>query len=412
MKPGFTSRQAVIAALTANAIRPIPGFRTGIAAFFNGWLADELAPHLLAVTATDAATHLGGRRRNVPGLLLASASAAGLGYLILRGRRSEQQATDALLEGLGEALPPAVRERLPVGSLANPFAYGRTRRKLGVQVIRNIAYGDHPKRNLLDIHTSEATPPSGAPVLLEVHGGGWTIGSKEQQALPLLTRMASKGWVGVTINYRLAPKHPWPAQIVDVKRAIAWVKENIADYGGDPSYIVITGGSAGGHLSALAALTPGDKRWQPGFEDADTSVRAAVPHYGVYDLSGTTGLKSVLQLRDKFLKGWVIKADPRTEIEVYEDASPILRITEDAPDFFVLHGDQDTLVRVGQARAFVERLREVSPRTVSYAEFRGAQHAFDLFPSIRSVHALRAVDRFLTWHHEAWRSEGRLEAAR
>ena len=71
-----------------------------------------------------------------------------------------------------------------------------------------------------------------------------------------MQHLAAKGWVCVAINYRLAPRDPFPAQIVDVKKAIAWIRENIASYGGDPDYIAITGGSAGGHLTALAALTP------------------------------------------------------------------------------------------------------------------------------------------------------------
>ena len=95
-------------------------------------------------------------------------------------------------------------------------------------------------------------------MLLQVHGGAWTLGEKEHQGRPLMNQMAAKGWVCVAINYRLSPRDPWPAHIVDVKRAIAWVRDNIADYGGDPDYLVITGGSAGGHLAALAALTPGD----------------------------------------------------------------------------------------------------------------------------------------------------------
>ncbi len=96
----------------------------------------------------------------------------------------------------------------------------------------------------------------------------------------------SRGWVCVAINYRLAPRDPFPAHIVDVKKAIAWIRENIAAYGGNPDYIAITGGSAGGHLAALAALTANDAAYQPGFEDADTTVQAAVPHYGVYDFAG------------------------------------------------------------------------------------------------------------------------------
>ena len=90
-----------------------------------------------------------------------------------------------------------------------------------------------------------------------------------------MPHLAAQGWVCVAINYRLAPRDPFPAHIVDVKRAIAWIREHIAEYGGDPSYLAITGGSAGGHLAALAALTPNDPAYQPGFEDADTSRAGA-----------------------------------------------------------------------------------------------------------------------------------------
>ena len=83
---------------------------------------------------------------------------------------------------------------------------------------------------------------------------------------------------------------------------------------------------------------------------------------------------------------------------LFEASSPILRITPDAPDFFVIHGRRDTLVPVAQARLFVERLRRTSRRTVVYAELPGAQHAFDIFPSIRSVQVVRAIDRYLSWH--------------
>ena len=79
----------------------------------------------------------------------------------------------------------------------------------------------------------------------------------------------------VSINYRLSPRSTWPDHIVDVKHAIAWVQANIAEYARDPDFIAITGGSAGGHLSSLAALTANDPTFQPGFEDVDTRVQAA-----------------------------------------------------------------------------------------------------------------------------------------
>jgi acetyl esterase/lipase len=176
------------------------------------------------------------------------------------------------------------------------------------------------------------------------------------------------------------------------------VKEHIEEYGGDPSYVVITGGSAGGHLAALAALTPNDAAYQPGFEGADTRLQAAVSFYGVYDFAGATGLRNALLMRDGFLAPLVVWRTWEDDPEVFERASPILRVTEDAPDFFVLHGARDSLVDVEQARLFVAALRETSKNSVAYAEFPGTQHAFDVFPSIRSEHVVRAVERYLEWH--------------
>lgn len=217
-----------------------------------------------------------------------------------------------------------------------------------------------------------------------------------------MRHLAARGWICVAINYRLAPRHPFPAQIIDVKQALAWVRGHIAEYGGDPGYLALTGGSAGGHLTALAALTPNDPDFQPGFEDADTSVQCAVPFYGVYDLAGSSGLRSAELMRDRFLAPRVFHATWADHPERFEAASPLLRIGPEAPDFFVIHGAADTMVEVEQGRLFVQRLRQVSRRTVVYAELPGAQHAFDVFGSIRSEFVIRAVARFLSWHRHAW----------
>lgn len=408
---GFLRRRIVTAALTANAVRPVPGFRAGIPAFFAGWLTGELAPHVLALTAADTAAHLrhpsrlSGRER--AGLGVAAVTAVGLAHLIRQARESQQVAEDALVEGLGvdyveqlDAAPTPAELATPWRSLVYPFRVDRT----GVRIARNVPYApEHGSRGLLDVHFPAGEPVTGAPVLLQVHGGGWSIGEKDQQALPLMNRLAAKGWVCVSINYRLSPRSAFPDHIVDVKRAIAWIRENIADYGGDPSYLAITGGSAGGHLAALAALTPNDPVWQPGFEDADTSITVAAPHYGVYDMAGSTGLRSAILMRDRFLAPRIFQRRYTDDPEIFEAASPILRITPEAPDFLVVHGEIDTLVPVDQARAFVRELRRVSRRSVVYAELPGTQHAFDIFPSIRSAHVVRAVDRYLHWHWNTWR---------
>lgn len=407
----FLRRQVITAALTANAIRPVPGFRVGIPAFFAGWLTGELAPHVLAATVADAAAHSTGRRRDARGLALAGLNAAGLAFLVAQSRKVGDQAEEALVEALGpeyvdqlEHAPTPADLAVPWRRLVNPFRMREPR----VRVHKDVAYDDTTgRRGLLDVYVPAEVPARGAPVLLQVHGGGWTIGTKDQQGIPLMQHLAAKGWVCVAINYRLSPRDAFPAHVVDVKRAIAWIREHIDAYGGDPSYVAITGGSAGGHLVALAALTPGKREWQPGFEDADTSVQVAVPHYGVYDFAGSTGLRSAELLRDRFLGPRVLQKRWRDDPEAFEDASPILQVTPDAPDFFVLHGRYDTLVPVEQARLFVEELRRTSKRSVVYAELTGAQHAFDVFPSIRSSHVVRAIDRYLHWHWNQYRKEVR-----
>ncbi len=406
----YRGRQLAYAAFALNAVRPARNRYAAIPAFAAGWLATELAPQWLAVTAADTAAELTVRRRRNGhadrlGLALAATTGVALGWLIVNANRSATHVETTLRDGLGEDyvdaledLPSAEDLATRVRQVARPFKMARP----GVEVIRDINYTVGGKRARLDIYRPKDADLEGAPVLVQVHGGGWTIGEKHQQGLLLMNAMAERGWLCVAMNYRLAPKHPFPAQIIDVKKAIAWTRENIASYGGDPSYLVITGGSAGGHLSSLAALTPGLAAYQPGFEDADTSVAGCVPFYGVYDVAGLTGDRPAKELRDAFLGPWVFKKDPVKDHEDFVRASPIAHVSPDAPDFFVLHGTNDSLVDVRQARAFVEKLKAESKATVTYAEFPGTQHAFEVFGSIRSHHVIKAVERWLLHHRAVW----------
>ena len=409
----FARRQALTAALTLNALQPVPSYYAGIPAMFGGWLTSELAPHLLTLTALDTIRELarppvGGRSR--AGLALAAGSLAGLGTLIAQAGRSKAHVDRALSEGLGDDYRDRLSEThddldlaTPLGQLAMPFRMGND----DVEVLKDIPYADHGRRGLLDVYRPRDRRTDRAPVLLQVHGGGWTIGSKDQQGIPLMLHMASHGWVCIAINYRLAPRDAFPAHLIDVKRAIAWIREHGPSYGGDPDFIAITGGSAGGHLTALAALTPNDPEYQPGFEEVDTTVQAAVPHYGVYDLAGASGTRKARLMRDEFLGPRVLFKNPRKEIEEFEKASPMLRVSAEAPPFFVIHGHHDSLVEVVQARQFVEALRGISKQPVAYAELPGTQHAFDVFPSIRSAHVVRGVDRFLRFTHDRWADDAR-----
>ena len=208
-----------------------------------------------------------------------------------------------------------------------------------------------------------------------------------------MSRMVQLGWICVSINYSRSPGSPWPAHIIDVKRAIAWVRENIADYGGDPDFIALTGGSAGAHVGSLAALTANDPTLQPGFEHVDTSVQAAVPYYGAYDLTDTANMCDLML---PFLERFVMRASladrpgavrgrvadfPRAprRAAVLRPARPQRRGDPASP---------------GASRSSTA-LRATGAATVAHAELPNAHHAFDTLATVRSQMVADAVADFL-----------------
>ena len=181
--------------------------------------------------------------------------------------------------------------------------------------------------------TALARSSAGGPTLIHLHGGAFRIGNKSREARPLFYRLARRGWVCISANYRLRAQFPDP--LVDVKKVLAWVREHGPEYGADPSVVFVAGSSAGGHLASMAALTANDPSLQPGFEEADTSVTAVVSLYGYYGPAGPGR------------------------------SSPMALDGHGAPPFFVAHPDRDTLVVVDDARRFVEHSAQDVGRTRS-----------------------------------------------
>jgi len=372
--------------------------------FLTAWLTGELAFIHLAwqLVFTVLVGFFGGLASESGqwGLFIYALSWLGL----LQLHRQSMDNAPILSEALRSVLGNNYRGDIPLGRQGElrtdidsaewlrPF---RMRRE-GVKVHRDLSYGDHGKRNLLDVYQPEEPREGGFPVLLQVHGGGWMIGEKQQQALPLMYHLAQRGWLCVACNYRLSPKETFPAHIIDVKKTIAWIRQHAADYGGNPDFLAITGGSAGGHLSSLAALTPNITEWQPGFEEADTSVDAAVPFYGVYDFLDRDNIRGSMSMEDVLAK-YVMKCTPAENLELWEQASPISHVHADAPPMFVMHGTHDSLVWVEEGRSFVTKLRAASDQVVAYAELPGAQHAWEVFHSVRTDHTVNAVTEFLEW---------------
>jgi len=176
------------------------------------------------------------------------------------------------------AMDPAISPELAqsVWTLLMPF-----HEKAGYtapRIDRDLTYGDHP-RHRLDVHTSDA-PAASAPVLVFVHGGGFVGGDKHLPGTPRYDLVGAwavrHGWIGVTMTYRLAPEHQWPAGAQDVAAAVAWIRDNIAGYGGDPGRIVVAGNSAGAvHVASFVAGQGGGSL---------AGVAGAVLVSGIYDL--------------------------------------------------------------------------------------------------------------------------------
>ncbi len=350
------------------------------AGWVAGWLATEFAPHVVTGHALAA--------------LPAPVERVARG---LAGQRADVVLEAALTATFGADYLAAVHHPLEPYSTRQPKLGGLVEamrhRKRYAAATTNISYGPGGRSNLLDVWRRPDLPAGRrAPVLIQVPGGGWSVNDKRGQAYPLMTRMVELGWICVSINYRRSPRNAWPAHIVDVKRAIAWVRANIADFGGDPDFIAVTGGSAGGHLSSLAALTPGDDSLQPGFEDADTSVQAAAPNYGVYDL---TDHDRMHRLTLPLLETLVMQRRLTEDRSVFEAASPTLRAHRDAPPFFILHGENDAIVPRSQAEGFAAALRDAGAATVAHAEIPNAHHAFDAIATMRCQMTAESVAAFL-----------------
>ncbi len=323
----------------------------------------------------------------VAALAVAALWEARLGWQSLTSAR-------AVREALAELEPPDDERRsdFPLSHLLLPPLMLRPR---GVAHRRGLEYARRDGRPLrLDVYEPRAPADGPRPAIVQVHGGGWIVGTRAEQGIPLLNHLAVHGWVGFNIDYRLSPEATFPDHLVDVKQAIAWAREHADEYCIDPEFICLTGGSAGGHLCALAALTADDPSYQPGFEDADTSVAAAVPFYGVYDFTDPDGLY-YSELLGWVLEQLVFKVPLADAPDAYRAASPTHRVHDEAPPFCVLHGTRDTLVPVGDARTFVEALRAVSREPVVYAELAGAEHAFDIVPSLRTARVVETIERFL-----------------
>lgn len=296
-------------------------------------------------------------------LALAAAALVAAGMIALQV--SVTRARPAIVTAVG----------VPVGS--GPFRWAWMlpflRPTHDVERLANIPYAPGGRHHRLDLsRRRDLTGP--APVLIYLHGGGYSGGDKHFESGPLKQRMAQRGWIVLSANYSLRPQAQWPEHLMDVKRVIAWVHAHAEEFGMDDGALVVAGSSAGAHLAIHAALTANQADLQPDFGEVDTRISAALGLYGYYGRYYGRGPDE----------------DPTSD--------PLDLPADDAPPVALFHGDRDTYVPVQQARDLAAHLRHGSRCAVAYAELPGAQHGFDVFASPRNRAVLEGVEHFLDQH--------------
>lgn len=239
------------------------------------------------------------------------------------------------------------------------------------RIERDIAYlgGDRAEKADLYLPPASARPEGGGfPAVVIIHGGGWSGGDKgAAREINIGTTLARNGYVGLSINYRLATADhsdpTWPQNLQDCKTAVRWLRANAARLQLDPDRIGAIGGSAGGHLAAMLALT-GPELDPPG--EGDTRIRCAVDLYG-----------PVLWFEQRDLS--MFRKTRAEAPQLYREASPLSHIDRDDPPLLILHGTADKTVAVADSEALaaalaaagVEHHLEIVPE---------APHSFHLEP--------------------------------
>ena len=371
---------ATIAVSSTISVTPerLPAFMLGF------WFGGSLLGQLFALPFALICGVLAVSNAEVGIVLLFAISGGLFGFVHLRNRRAGRFLFDRA--GMKDAA-------IPLFAGLAPWLTGGG----AVRRIANLPYGDQGPRQTLDLIVPRAVSAAPMPILIHVPGGAWVTGKKNQQAKPLLNHLAARGWLCVDINYRLGPRHNVPDMIEDVLRAVAWVRAHAAEHGGDPARIAITGGSAGGHLSSLAALAHDDPAFKPGFESADCRVAVAVPLYGRFDFLDRSGRlggnhKAVIE---NFMGKRIMPGMPDACPEVWHAVSPLDRVRADAPPMLVIHGTGDSLLPHGEGEEFAETLRAASSASVVYHELPGIQHAWDVAASALTWAHVRVVEGFL-----------------
>jgi acetyl esterase/lipase len=256
--------------------------------------------------------------------------------------------------------------------LAGPALARDDKPKGAVRVETALVYG---KGGDQDLKLDLAMPPTGDgpfPAVVCIHGGGWRAGKREDLR-SLIETIAGRGFVAVTISYRLAPKAKFPAQIEDCKAAVRWLRANAKKYKVDPKHIGAVGFSAGGHLVSLLGTTrkKDDLEGKGGNPDESSAVQAVVNFFGPTNFNDKDWTEGV---ENTFLVP-ILGASYKDKPGLYKRLSPINYVTKEAPPFLFFHGTKDPLVGLRHSRQLAEKLKKAGVQA-TVVEMEGEGHGW------------------------------------
>jgi acetyl esterase/lipase len=253
-----------------------------------------------------------------------------------------------------------------------------TGERAAVNEISDISFAEVDGQTLrLDLYLPDGV--ANPPLLVWVHGGGWSRGARQ----PVSTlAFVEDGYAMASVDYRLSPVAPFPAQIHDIKAAIRFLRAEAGAYGYDASRVAILGVSAGAHLAALAATTNGDPRLEGDvgdYLDQSSDVVAVVSYFGASNLTTILDQSTPFGLGIRVPGLEALFGGPVEErSDLARLASPVFHVDADDPPLLLLHGDQDPQMPINQSHE-LEGAYEALGLDVHFEVVHGAKHGGDLF---------------------------------